>query len=133
MGTSQHLIFESKAFAPVDGEDEETNPGIYGKALVDWLATQLPHLGYPVERLVAEDFGRLIQVASPDCRLYVAVSSTDDTATEWRVFCFTEGGLLRRLFGKATASADARDKLLDALQRIIQSNPSVIGCRKEGP
>ena len=32
------LAFESSAFAVIPGEDHETNPGIYGKALAQWLA-----------------------------------------------------------------------------------------------
>jgi hypothetical protein len=35
------LEFESSAFPVIPGEDDETNPGIYGKALAQWLAEQL--------------------------------------------------------------------------------------------
>ena len=41
MKQSPLLEFESSAFAVMPGEDEETNPGIYGKALAQWLADRL--------------------------------------------------------------------------------------------
>jgi len=41
MKQSALLEFESSAFAVIPGEDEHTNPGVYGKALAQWLAEQL--------------------------------------------------------------------------------------------
>jgi hypothetical protein len=41
MEKSPILVFESSAFAPVSGEDEATNLGIFGRALAQWLGTQL--------------------------------------------------------------------------------------------
>ena len=32
------LTFQSSAFPVVKGEDDETNPGIYGRSLAEWLS-----------------------------------------------------------------------------------------------
>jgi hypothetical protein len=125
-----HLICESSAFPPAPGEDDETNPGIYGRALTEWLAEQLRSAGYEVKRLVAEDFGRLIEVAHPGCKLYAAVSSTDDSATEWRVFAFAEFGLLAKLKG-SPGGAEAVTKLLTALRSILAQHPEIRSLREE--
>jgi len=130
MQSSVHLIFESSAFPPVPGEDEETNPGIFGRRLSEWLAEQLRGAGYEVKRLVAEDFGRLIEVEQPGCRLYVAASSTDDTATEWRVFAFSEFGLVAKLRG-APGGAEAVSKLMAALKGILSTTPQIRVLREE--
>ena len=61
--------FESSEFPPESGEDEETNPGIYGKALAAWLSEQLVQRGYLIKRTIAEDFGRLIQLEDPHFQL----------------------------------------------------------------
>jgi hypothetical protein len=131
MNTSPHLIFHSDAFPPVPGEDEETNPGIFGKALVEWLAQALAARGYAVDRTLPEDFGRLIQINEPDCSLYVAASSTDDTATEWRVFSFAEVGLLARLKGKGAERAAKVQALFEALQAILAADPRVRDLHSE--
>jgi hypothetical protein len=47
MRQSPLLEFESSAFAVIPVEDEQTNPGIYGKALAHWLVEQLRASGFP--------------------------------------------------------------------------------------
>lgn len=39
------LSFESSAFPVTPGEDEETNPGIYGRELASWISEQLRAVG----------------------------------------------------------------------------------------
>jgi hypothetical protein len=62
MTQSPLLEFESSAFAVVPGEDEKTNPGIYGKALAQWLAEQLRAAGFSVEDVIAEDLAGVSQL-----------------------------------------------------------------------
>lgn len=130
MQSPVHLIFESSAFPPVPGEDEQTNPGIFGRRLSEWLAEQLRGAGYEVKRLVAEDFGRLIEVAQPGCKLYVAAASTDDTATEWCVFAFSEFGFLAKLRG-APSGAEAVAKLMSDLRGILSTSSLIRALREE--
>ena len=130
MQSPVHFIFESSAFPPVPGEDDETNPGIYGRALSEWLAERLRSSGYEVKRSVAEDFGRLIEVAQPGCKLYVAISSTDDSATEWRVFAFSEFGFLAKLKG-SPGGAEAVAKLMSTLKGILAASGDVKALREE--
>jgi hypothetical protein len=60
--------FESSAFAVLPNEDNETNPGIYGKALAQWLANQLRAAGVPAGEVIAEDFGWCVPVESSPFR-----------------------------------------------------------------
>jgi hypothetical protein len=64
MKKSPILAFESSAFLPVPGEDEATNPGIFGKALAQWLGTQLHLSGVAAGEIVPED--RLLSVFLDD-------------------------------------------------------------------
>jgi hypothetical protein len=59
------LAFESSAFALIPGEDEERNPGIYGKTLPGWLGEQLQLVGFAAGNVIAEDFGWRVPVKSP--------------------------------------------------------------------
>jgi hypothetical protein len=129
MQSPVHLIFESSAFPPAPGEDEETNPGIYGRALSEWLAEELRRAGYEVKRLVAEDFGRLIEVAQPGCKLFVATASTNDSANEWRVFAFSEFGFLAKLRG--ASGAEAVSKLMATLKGILSAKSEIRALREE--
>src|SRR6266849_1022453 len=103
MRQSALLDFESSAFAVERGEDEHTNPGVFGKALASWLAEQLRLHGLHAEEVIAEDFGWCVPVESKPHSLYVACASAEGTPNHWRVFVFAEGGVVARLFGKDTS------------------------------
>ncbi|MCZ8236004.1 MAG: hypothetical protein O9335_12695 [Inhella sp.] len=100
------LEFKSEAFAIAPGEDEATNPGIFGKALAEWLAGELIARGHAAGEVIAEDFGWCVPVESKPHALYVACASADEQPGSWRVFAFAEGGLLGRIFRKDTRDED---------------------------
>ena len=126
------LEFESSAFAVMPGEDEETNPGIYGKALAQWLAEQLRAAGFLPGAVFAEDFGWCVPIASDAHSLYVVCASTDVKADEWRVFAFAEGGLMDRLFGN-DQRATLLEPLFTAIRNCLESAPIIHGLREEAP
>jgi hypothetical protein len=130
MKQSPLLEFESSAFAVIPGEDEETNPGIFGKSLAQWLAQQLRTAGYPTGDVIAEDFGWCVPVESKPHSLYVACASAGDRPDQWRVFAFAEGGVMARLLGK-DRSAESVAQLLAAVRRCLESTPTVRALREE--
>jgi|SRR5437899_2021388 len=124
------LEFESSAFAVIPGEDRETNPGIYGKALAQWLAERLRAAGFAPGPVIAEDFGWCVPVQSKPHSLYVACASRGEKSGQWRVFGFAEGGLMARLLGK-DRSAESLAVLFTALRQCLQSAPIIHGLREE--
>lgn len=130
MKRSALLEFESSAFPVVPGEDEHTNPGIFGKALAQWLAEQLRARAVPAGDVIAEDFGWCVPVESKPHSLYVACASTDDKQHHWRVFAFAEGGTMARLFGK-DKSAESLSSLFAAVKQSLKAAPGVSGLREE--
>ena len=129
MKKSPILKFTSEAFAIAPGEDEATNPGIFGKALAEWIREQLRASGLSTSAIVAEDFGWCVPIASAPYSLYVACGGGPSTE-EWHVFAFVEGGLIHRLFGQ-----DRSDELLatlfSTLQTCLQSSSIVQGLTEE--
>jgi hypothetical protein len=130
MKQSPLLEFESSAFAVIPGEDDATNPGIYGKTLAEWLANQLREAGLPAGGIIAEDFGWCVPVASTPHQLYVACASTEEAPNEWRVFAFAEGGLAARFLGKDNSAASLAF-LFTTVRSCLESHPSVRGLREE--
>jgi hypothetical protein len=130
MTQSPLLEFESSAFAVASGEDQETNPGVYGKALAQWLAEQLRAAGVSVGDVIAEDFGWCVPVASKPHSLYVACASTGERPDHWRVFAFAEGGVMARLLGK-DKRAESLAALYAALRRSLESAPTILNLREE--
>jgi len=130
MSQSPLLEFESSAFAVTPGEDEETNPGVYGKALARWLVEQLRAAGFSVGDVTAEDFGWCVPVASEPHALYVACASTGKRPDQWRVFAFAEGGVMARLLGK-DKRAESLAALYTAVRRCLESAPTILNLREE--
>jgi hypothetical protein len=120
------LEFESAAFEVIPGEDEETNPGIYGKALAQWLVEQLRAAGFSPGEVIAEDFGWCVPVKSEPHSLYVACASTGERLNQWRVFAFAEGGVMARLLGQ-----ERRVAVDPVLRRCLESAPFVRELREE--
>ncbi len=99
MQQSPILTFSSSAFPVAPGEDAETNPGIYGKSLAQWLSKQLSARGIAGGEAFAEDFGWCVGVRSGDKGVHV-VCTSGETADTWQVFCFTERGFFEKLRGR---------------------------------
>lgn len=123
------LEFESSAFALSPGEDEETNPGIFGKSLAQWIAGQLVDHGFAVSDLVAEDFGWCVRVKTKSPRLFVACANVEGKANQWRVFAFAERGALARLLGKGK-STESLASLHSAIKQSLASSPLIQGIRE---
>lgn len=117
------LEFESTDFAVMDGEDDETNPGIYGRALAGWVAAQLE---VSEDDIIPEDFGWCVPAKSSPYRLYVACSSEDDSKNKWRVFVFAEGGLMSRLLGRDSRAKEI-ESLFSKIKSVLSTHPGVRG------
>ena len=124
--------FTSGLFTVEPGEDEEINPGRYGRQLATWLKAQLEQHGYSVEPVIAEDWGRRLMLSRSPFLLWVGCGNVDGSAEEepskstitWHCFPAAEIPFFKRLFGKPDTSA-ALSKL-DADLRTILSSESAI-------
>jgi hypothetical protein len=70
MNTQGHW-FRSTRFEIEPGEDDEINPGIYGKQLAEWLKARLEDHGYKVEPVINEDWGRCLMCSRKPFLLWV--------------------------------------------------------------
>ena len=128
--------FKSSLFEIEPGEDEEINPGIYGRQLAAWLRQKLEAGGYGVE-VINEDWGRCLMCQRSPFALWVGVGSVDDEnrvdgmiptkdAVVWHCFAVTEGGLRMRMFGKKNEIEMSRAKLDAALASILRAEPGIL-------
>src|SRR5262245_6808161 len=101
--------FKSSKFEIEPGEDEEINPGIYGRQLAAWLKERLQLRGYPVEDVITEDWGRCLMCARDPFMLWVGCANVDEIADEntgpprkedivWHCFATAEVFFWKRLF-----------------------------------
>jgi len=129
--------FKSSLFEIEPGEDDEINPGIYGRQLALWLKPKLEAAGYTVEGILNEDWGRCLMCQRSPFALWVGVGSVEDEArvdgmiptkdaVVWHCFAVTEGGFRMRMFGKKNEIESSRAKLDAALQSILRAEPAIL-------
>jgi hypothetical protein len=102
---SPQVTFETSFFQPLPNEDEETNPGRYGKALANWLAERLRERGVAVEGVITEDFGWLVVVTRKPFFLWLGCGNTHGSTVEWSIFPVAEPSLFQTIFKRVDPSA----------------------------
>ena len=121
--------FRSTAFPLQPGEDEETNPGVYGKALAEWISGQLGKRGIKTEGVIAEDFGWCVAVSGDEPKIHVACAP-GHTENSWQVFAFAERGFLKSLF-KPVNTAEPLARVYRELKGMLAENPAIQELRME--
>lgn len=129
--------FESDLFEIEEGEDDETNPKMYGKRLSGWIRQKLIGFGYDVEEVIPEDFGWLVLCQrSPYLLGVVCVSHIDDQTMReddpppepdrvtWCCTIFVEVPFFKRLFGKVDTTEGVK-KLDRELRGILNSETGI--------
>jgi hypothetical protein len=75
MNMEQGYWFKSDLFQITKGEDDETNPGCYGRELANWLCIKFQDRGYDVEEVFPEDWGWCVMCYRGDYLLWIGCSS----------------------------------------------------------
>ena len=128
--TSPMLSFDSDAFPVAEGEDAATNPGIYGKAMAEWLVARLAERGVKATAPFAEDWGWMVEVPIPPLRTGLACSSEDGEKAAWRVYAFADLGFLDR-FRRKEEARRAVDDLFGKVRHILSSDPTIRNLRSD--
>jgi hypothetical protein len=130
MPTAEAFWFKSPLFKIQPGEDSQTNPGIFGKELADWLAQKLRPLGYPIE-VIPEDWGWCVICQRKPARLFIGCGNVTSLPPEietpelvWHVFVHAEVPIVKRLFRKVDP-APMRNKLATQLGQILANEPQI--------
>lgn len=118
------VAFRSTKFPPYEGEEEEINPGIWGKKLAEYLAQHLTENGFKTEEVFAEDWGWFIPIQNDGFRLAVCCGHQDGDADEF--VCFTDPSkpIIKKLFKKIDAT-ERLTELTGAMQKIIAADPDI--------
>ncbi len=113
-----HLEFASTVFPPYPSEDEETNPGVHGKRLAEFLAEQLPQYGFRAAGLIAEDWGWCVMLENDAFPLWIGCANLDDG---YLCMIHPSKPVVRRWFTKVSAE-DVVERLASALQTILEKS-----------
>lgn len=116
--------FRSNKFPPCDGEEEEINPGLWGKRLAEYLKAKLTDLGIETDDVVGEDWGYLVGVKNETFPL--AVGCGHQYGDDDQFLCFIEPNkpMIRKWFKKIDTTQQVT-RLSAALEKILASDPDI--------
>jgi hypothetical protein len=116
--------FRSSKFPPYEGEEEEINPGLWGKRLAEYLVQKLADLGIETEDIIAEDWGYYVPVRNEGFQLALCCGHQDGDDDEF--LCFTEPSkpIVKKLFKKVDATVQL-SRLTEAIEKILSSDPDI--------
>jgi trehalose-6-phosphatase len=97
--------FRSSKFPPYEGEQEQINPGLWGKRLAEYFVRKLSEKGIKTEEIIAEDWGWYIPVQNEGFRLAICCGHQDGDDDEF--VCFTDPStpVVKKFFKKIDATA----------------------------
>ena len=116
--------FRCAKFPPYAGEEEQINPGIWGKRLAEYLVQKLSEKGIKTEEIIAEDWGWYIPIQNEGFRLAICCGHQDGDDDEF--LCFTDPStpVVKKFFKKIDATAQLV-RLTEAMRQIFSSDSEI--------
>jgi hypothetical protein len=126
-----HVEFRSGAFPPQAGEDEQVNPGRWGKALADYVRAELTARGFPGGAPYAEDWGWAVPLENADFPLWVGCGNYEEHPDGFLCFVEPSKPTVRRLFRKVDTTARV-EQVASALDAALRAHHDVRDLRWRG-
>lgn len=116
--------FRSSKFPACEGEDEQLNPGLWGKLLAEYLVRNLAEKGIETGEMNAEDWGWYIPIPNGDIEL--AIGCGHQFGEDDEFLCFTEpSSPIVKKFFKTIDVSEPLTRLTAALQEILAADPDI--------
>jgi hypothetical protein len=110
--------FCSDIFPPYDGEEEEINPGLWGKRLAEFLRNGLRGEGFVTKELIAEDWGWVVPIVNAEFPIWIGCGRYQEYPDGFLCFIQPHKPSVRRLLktidtqGRVAELQKAMDKVL---------------------
>ena len=116
--------FRSSKFPPYDGEEEDINPGLWGKRLAEYFVDQLADHGFEAEEIIAEDWGWYVPIANDGFRLALCCGHQYGDDDQFLVFTDPREPVIRKFLRKVDATEELT-RLTDAVRQILTEDPEI--------
>ncbi|WP_243294809.1 hypothetical protein [Geothrix mesophila] len=123
-----HIEFKSPDFPAYPGEEEDINPGRYGKRLAEFLHSSLANEGFAVGEIYSEDWGWAIPIHNDAFPLWIGCGNYEEFENGFLCFIEPSKPFVRRLFRKIDTTA-AVEKLAAALERVLAKSQGITELR----
>ena len=120
-----HLEFRSNKFPPYEGEEEQINPGLWGKRLAEYLQPKLREHGIEAGEFYSEDWGWAIPIEHEAFPMWIGCGHQYEPDDAFLVFIEPSKPQIRKgLFKKIDTRADV-ERVAAALDMILRADPDI--------
>lgn len=123
-----HAEFASTEFPAEPGEEEQINPGCFGRKLAEYVAGRLPAHGFKAEKIVPEDWGWRVDLVNEDFPLWVGCGNYQEFENGFLVFIDPCEPQIRKWF-KVIDTAPTIERLASALEALFSLSGKVTQFR----
>ncbi|MBL8182938.1 MAG: hypothetical protein JNL64_15170 [Blastocatellia bacterium] len=119
-----YVEFVSDKFPPY--EDEDINPGVFGKRLAEFLSNGLKAKGFKPQELIMEDWGWMIPIENDEFNLWIGCGNYLDYENGF--LCFIEPNketIKKFLFFGAIETKPRITELQKAMDEVLKAEPSI--------
>jgi hypothetical protein len=98
--TQTCVEFRSDLFPAIDGEEQQVNPGLWGKRLADFLCERLRNEGFETEVPFVEDWGWVVPIVNEEFRLWIGCGHYQECPDGFLCFIEPHQAFVRKLLKK---------------------------------
>ena len=120
-----HVEFRTSKFPPYEGEDDEVNPGCYGRRLAEYLQAELPRRGIETGEIWPEDWGWCVPL--PDA-LWLGCANYEEYEDGFLCMIQPSKPFIRRWFKKVDLRP-AQERVADVLDGLLAGDAEIHGVR----
>jgi hypothetical protein len=125
-----HVEFRSTAFPPYEGEEDEINPGRYGKRVAELLIGGLNRRGFKAFQPHPQDWGWRVEIENDGFPLWIGVGNYEEYPDGFLCFIEPHKPTIRKVlfFGKINTSRRVA-ALQKAIDEVLSAEPTINSIR----
>lgn len=120
-----HVEFRSDKFPPYEGEEDEINPGRYGKRIAEFLVRGLKEKGFEPLDPVAEDWGWLVPIRNDGFKLWIGCGNYDEYPDGFLCFIEPHKPRIRRWLLWTVDTSARVTALQEAIDQVLSGHPAI--------
>jgi hypothetical protein len=123
-----HVEFKSNKFPAYDGEENEINPGRWGKRLAEYLSLKLKDNGISIGNIYAEDWGWAIPIEGKPVKMWIGCGNYEEYPDGFLCFIEPSKPIIRKLFKKIDISEEII-LLFKVIDQILSADNEIMDIR----